>query len=175
MKFVFFYHSVVSDWNCYVDDLVEGLIRLMFSGPEFTGPVNLGNPEELTVLELVALIRELTDSRSRIVHRALPRDDPRQRCPDISLAAKHLGWLPAIKVREGLAKTSRYYEELLRRSRRGLSRETDRPMHPPPLTAPGFLSPYPSRPPQPLSPFPGLSSPSGSMSPSLGEKTILDR
>ena len=143
---------------CYVDDLVEGLIRLMFSPAEFTGPVNLGNPEELTVMELIALIRELTDSRSPVVYRPLPQDDPRQRRPDISLAAKQLGWRPAVSVREGLTKTVQYYEELLQQPRRAPFGESGRPMDIPSLSVPGFFCPFPGRSQQPFSTVPGLSS-----------------
>jgi len=97
---------------CYVDDLVEGLIGLMESPPEFTGPVNLGNPEEFTILELAKQVIALTGSRSKIVHRDLPGDDPRQRCPDIGLARRALGWQPRVSLEPGLRKTIRYFEEL---------------------------------------------------------------
>jgi len=97
---------------CYVDDLVDGLIGLMESPPEFTGPVNLGNPEEFTILELAKQVIALTGSRSKIVHRDLPGDDPRQRCPDIGLARRALGWQPRVSLEPGLRKTIRYFEEL---------------------------------------------------------------
>jgi len=87
----------------YIDDLIEGIVRLM--GADYPGPVNLGNPEEFTVLELAALVKELTGSRSPIIHRPLPEDDPRQRRPDISLAQRLLGWSPRVALREGLIKT----------------------------------------------------------------------
>ncbi len=87
----------------YVDDLVEGILRLL--GSNYTRPVNLGNPEEYTVLELARMIRELAASDAPIVHRALPKDDPRQRRPDISLAFTLLGWRPVIPVRDGLRRT----------------------------------------------------------------------
>ncbi len=90
---------------CYVDDLVRGFVALLDVDREFSGPMNLGNPQEFTMLELAELIRELTASSSTIVHRQLPVDDPRQRCPDISLARHVLGWRPAVSLREGLAQT----------------------------------------------------------------------
>jgi UDP-glucuronate decarboxylase len=90
---------------CYVDDMVEGLNRLMESRDGFTGPVNLGNPEEYTMEELAELIQELTGAKSELVYRPLPQDDPLQRKPDISLAKKELGWEPKMPVRKGLEKT----------------------------------------------------------------------
>ncbi len=99
---------------CYVDDLVDGLIRMMAQPKEFTGPVNLGNPHELTILELAETIRELTGSRSEIVFCPLPQDDPRQRCPDITLAREQLGWAPKTPLKEGLVKTIAYFDALLR-------------------------------------------------------------
>ena len=99
---------------CYVDDLVEGLIRLMQSADHFTGPVNLGNPQEITVLELAELILELTCSTSRIEFRPLPADDPLKRKPDITLALKILGWKPKTTLPEGLVKTIDYFDDLLR-------------------------------------------------------------
>ena len=98
---------------CYVDDLVEGLIRMMETPHAVTGPVNLGNPGEFTIAELAALVRELTGSASPIEHRPLPPDDPRQRRPDIALAGELLGWAPAIPLREGLARTIAYFERAL--------------------------------------------------------------
>ena len=98
----------------YVDDLVEGMIRMMNSDPTFLGPVNLGNPNEFTMLELAQAIIELTDSKSKIIHMDLPQDDPKQRQPDISLANDRLnGWEPKIQLREGLTTTISYFEELL--------------------------------------------------------------
>jgi UDP-glucuronate decarboxylase len=94
---------------CYVDDLVDGLIRLMDTGPEFTGPVNLGNPEEFTIRRLADLALELTGSSSPIVFGPLPSDDPRQRQPDIALAAKALGWRPTTPLAEGLRPTIDYF------------------------------------------------------------------
>jgi UDP-glucuronate decarboxylase len=98
---------------CYVDDLIRGLISLMETEPEITGPINLGNPTEFTMRQLAELILELTGSRSKIVHRPLPQDDPRQRRPDISEAQRLLSWRPAISLKEGLTKTIPYFEELL--------------------------------------------------------------
>jgi UDP-glucuronate decarboxylase len=98
---------------CYVDDLIEGLIRLMATPEQVTGPVNIGNPVEFSMLELATLVIELTGSRSRIVHRPLPQDDPRQRQPDIALAEKLLSWKPRVELRDGLVRTIAYFEELL--------------------------------------------------------------
>jgi len=97
---------------CYVDDLVDGLVRLMATGDAVTGPVNLGNPHEITMRELAARVIALTASASSIVSRPLPPDDPRQRCPDIGLAAALLGWQPRISLDEGLGRTIAYFESL---------------------------------------------------------------
>lgn len=97
---------------CYVDDLIEGLIRMMESD-DFTGPVNLGNPAETTILEFAERIIQLTGTRSRIVFRPLPADDPQQRQPDISLARRKLSWYPKIDVETGLKKTIEYFAEQL--------------------------------------------------------------
>lgn len=99
---------------CYVDDLIEAFVRFMASPSEFTGPVNLGNPTEFTVRELAEKVVSLTGSRSEIVYRDLPVDDPKQRKPDISLAKKELGWEPKVKLENGLQKTINYFENLLR-------------------------------------------------------------
>src|SRR6202142_3686064 len=99
---------------CYVDDLIDGLIRLMNTSDDVTGPVNIGNPTEFNMLELASLVIELTGSRSRIVHRQLPQDDPRQRQPNITKAQDLLGWRPNTMLKEGLIKTIAYFEELLR-------------------------------------------------------------
>jgi UDP-glucuronate decarboxylase len=99
---------------CYVDDLIDGFIRLMASGPEITGPVNIGNPHEIPVCELAERVIALTGSKSRIVHRALPQDDPLQRCPDIGLARRTLGWEPTVALDDGLLKTIAYFREMLR-------------------------------------------------------------
>jgi UDP-glucuronate decarboxylase len=98
---------------CYVDDLVEGMIRLMNTEPGFTGPVNVGNPVEFTMLELAQLVLELTGSTSQIVFRPLPSDDPRQRQPDISLARSRLGWEPVVPLREGLMRTIDYFRTVV--------------------------------------------------------------
>jgi UDP-glucuronate decarboxylase len=98
----------------YVDDLVEGMIRMMASDPSFLGPVNLGNPNEFTMLELAQAVIRLTNSKSTIIHMPLPQDDPKQRQPDISLAKEKLkGWEPNIELEEGLKKTIAYFEKLL--------------------------------------------------------------
>ncbi len=99
---------------CYVDDLIEGLIRLMDSDDNVTGPMNIGNPTEFTILELASQVIELTGSRSNIIHRPLPEDDPRQRQPDISKAKDILGWSPQTPLVEGLRHTIAYFEEMLR-------------------------------------------------------------
>jgi len=101
---------------CYVDDLVDALVRLMASPDEFTGPVNLGNPSEFSMLELARMVLDLTGSSSKIVHRPLPPDDPRQRRPDISRAKEVLGWAPRTPLREGLVKTIAYFDETLSKS-----------------------------------------------------------
>jgi len=99
---------------CYVDDLIDGLIRLFNSPDDFTGPVNLGNPEEFTILELAETIIEMTGSKSVIVYKPLPADDPHQRKPDIALAKRDLGWEPGITLDHGLKKTIQYFDDLLR-------------------------------------------------------------
>jgi UDP-glucuronate decarboxylase len=98
---------------CYVDDLVRGFVSMMGTTPEIIGPINLGNPNEFTIRELAELVLELTGSRSKVVHRPLPQDDPRQRRPDISEAERLLGWRPTTTLREGLATTIPYFEQLL--------------------------------------------------------------
>jgi UDP-glucuronate decarboxylase len=98
---------------CYVDDLVEGLVRLMATSDKVTGPVNLGNPGEFSMLELAELVTELTGSRSKIDFKGLPPDDPKQRKPDISLAGELLDWRPKTQLREGLTKTIAYFDDLL--------------------------------------------------------------
>jgi len=99
---------------CYVDDLIDGLVRLMNTSESVTGPINIGNPNEFTMLELAAMVIELTGSRSRIVHRPRPQDDPRQRRPDISKAHDVLGWAPHTALSDGLVRTIEYFEDLLR-------------------------------------------------------------
>lgn len=101
---------------CYVSDLVAGLIRLMDTGSEVTGPVNLGNPTEFTILELAEKVVDLTGSKSQIVHQALPSDDPLQRKPDISKAKELLSWRPRVELEEGLKRTIPYFEALIERS-----------------------------------------------------------
>jgi UDP-glucuronate decarboxylase len=98
---------------CYVDDLVEGLIQMMDSPAGFTGPVNLGNPAECTIRELAEAVLRLTGTRSRVVFRPLPPDDPVRRCPDIALARQTLGWQPAVPLADGLAKTIDYFKTIL--------------------------------------------------------------
>jgi UDP-glucuronate decarboxylase len=98
---------------CYVDDMIEGLIRMMATPEDVTGPVNLGNPAEVPILQLANRILELTGSKSRLVYRELPADDPVQRCPDISLARETLGWQPTVALDEGLMKTIVYFRNLL--------------------------------------------------------------
>jgi UDP-glucuronate decarboxylase len=95
---------------CYVDDLIDGFVRLMNTGDDVVGPINLGNPTEFTMNELATLVIELTGSRSQIVHKPLPADDPRQRKPDISQAVSKLGWQPKIPARDGLIKTIEYFK-----------------------------------------------------------------
>ncbi len=100
----------------YVDDLVEGMIKMMATGDEFLGPVNIGNPGEFTIKELADMVIDLTGSRSKIVYKPLPQDDPLQRCPDISLAKEKLNWEPKIKLETGLKKTIEYFDNLLKNS-----------------------------------------------------------
>jgi len=101
---------------CYVDDMVEGMIRMM-DNDELTGPVNLGNPGEFTVMELATMVKELTKSPSKIVHKELPQDDPVQRRPDITLAAEKLGWGPTVDLEEGLKRTIDYFRERMKETR----------------------------------------------------------
>jgi UDP-glucuronate decarboxylase len=99
---------------CYIDDLLNGLTILMDSPDDFTGPVNLGNPVEFTILELAQKVIELTGTKSKIILKPLPDDDPRQRQPDITLATKTLGWEPVVKLETGLKKTIGYFESLFK-------------------------------------------------------------
>lgn len=101
---------------CYVDDMIDAFVRLMSSPDDFTGPVNLGNATEFTIRELADLVLELTNSKSRIEHRPLPSDDPRQRKPDTTLAEQALGWKASTPLRDGLERTIAYFDELLRSS-----------------------------------------------------------
>ena len=97
---------------CYRDELIDGMIRMMDGPDDFVGPVNLGNPEEFTILDLAELVLELTGSRSKLIRKPLPIDDPTQRRPDISLAEQRLGWKPAILLREGLLKTIEWFRSI---------------------------------------------------------------
>jgi UDP-glucuronate decarboxylase len=97
---------------CYRDDLIEGFIRMMEGSDDFTGPVNMGNPDEYTIKELAATICELTGSGSQLVYQDLPEDDPTRRKPDITLARKHLGWEPTVALREGLKKTIDWFKTI---------------------------------------------------------------
>jgi UDP-glucuronate decarboxylase len=98
---------------CYITDLVDGLVRLMETPDDFSGPVNLGNPHEFTMLELAESIIGLTGSTSSIVHHPLPTDDPIRRKPDIALAEKHLGWQPKVPLEAGLQQTIAYFSGML--------------------------------------------------------------
>jgi UDP-glucuronate decarboxylase len=98
---------------CYVDDLVDGMVRFMNSPATFTGPVNVGNPEEFSMLELADLVIRLTGAKSKMVFRPLPQDDPTQRCPDISLAKDRLAWEPHVPLEEGLKRTIAYFRKVL--------------------------------------------------------------
>ena len=98
---------------CYVDDLIEAIIKLMNTEKGFTGPVNLGNPCEFSILELAEIIIDLTNSKSKLIFNDLPQDDPKQRQPDITLAKEKLNWEPKIQLKEGLTKTIKYFDEIL--------------------------------------------------------------
>ena len=98
---------------CYVDDLIEGMVRLMNSRDGFTGPVNIGNPGEFTIKQLAEIVIELTGASSKLIYKDLPADDPTQRRPDISLAKKELDWEPTIQLRTGLVSTIAYFDKLL--------------------------------------------------------------
>jgi UDP-glucuronate decarboxylase len=98
---------------CYVDDLIDGMLRMMNTPPEVTGPINIGNPGEFTIRELAELVIELTASKSKLIFEDLPSDDPRQRRPDISKAKAVLGWEPKTQLREGLIRTIAYFERML--------------------------------------------------------------
>jgi UDP-glucuronate decarboxylase len=99
---------------CFVDDLIDAIVRFMQTPAGFPGPVNLGNPVEFTIGELAEKVVALTGSRSKIVAKPLPSDDPMQRRPDITLAREHLGWEPQVQLEQGLAKTIAYFDNLLR-------------------------------------------------------------
>lgn len=98
---------------CYVDDLIEGMVRMMNSREDFTGPVNIGNPGEFTILQLAQKVIELTNSSSKIIYQPLPSDDPMQRKPDITLARKELGWEPHVQLEEGLIKTIDFFKSII--------------------------------------------------------------
>ena len=98
---------------CYVDDLIDGLVRLMRTEDQITGPVNIGNPGEFTIRALAEAVIRLTGTRSRIVERPLPSDDPMQRCPDITLAQRTLGWSPQVQLEAGLKRTIEYFRDRL--------------------------------------------------------------
>ncbi len=100
---------------CYCDDLIEGMIRMMATEDDFTGPVNIGNPGEFTIRELAEKVIELTNSSSKIIYHPLPQDDPKQRKPDITLAKEKLQWSPTIPLEEGLKRTIAYFDQLLKR------------------------------------------------------------
>jgi UDP-glucuronate decarboxylase len=100
---------------CYADDMIDGLVRLMNSSDDFTGPVNLGNPDEISILELAEKIIRMTGSKSKIAFKPLPADDPKQRQPLIDLAKEKLGWTPRVPLEEGLKKTIAYFEEFVRK------------------------------------------------------------
>ncbi len=102
---------------CYVSDMIEVMVKFMESSPDFVGPVNVGNPVEFTISDLARAIIELTGSSSRIVQKPLPNDDPKQRCPDITLARQKLNWAPKVALHDGLKKTVKYFEDLLSRTR----------------------------------------------------------
>jgi UDP-glucuronate decarboxylase len=97
---------------CYVDDMVDGLVKMMNSPDDFTGPVNIGNPNEFSIIELAQKILQKTGSQSAIVHRPLPQDDPLKRRPDITLAKKHLGWEPKTNLVDGLEPTIAYFQTM---------------------------------------------------------------
>jgi UDP-glucuronate decarboxylase len=107
---------------CYVDDLIEAMIRMMATPADVNGPVNIGNPVEFTIRELAEIVVELTGSKSNIVYMPLPSDDPKQRQPDITRAKEQLGWEPKIALRHGLTKTVAYFDELLRNGAQAPSR-----------------------------------------------------
>ena len=100
---------------CYVDDLIDGLIKLMNSPDDLTGPVNLGNPVEFTILQLANMVKEMTGSKSKIVFKPLPQDDPTQRKPDITLAKERLGWNPGTPLKDGLQRTIEYFRTFIAR------------------------------------------------------------
>jgi UDP-glucuronate decarboxylase len=98
---------------CYVDDLIEGFIRLMASSPDTTGPINIGNPVESTIKELAETIISMVGGKSKVIFNPLPQDDPKQRNPDITLARQKLGWEPKVKLHDGLSNTIDYFKKIL--------------------------------------------------------------
>jgi UDP-glucuronate decarboxylase len=98
---------------CYADDLIDGFVRLMESGPDVQGPMNMGNPHEFTMLQLAEKVLKITGSSSKLVFMPLPEDDPKQRCPDISFAKSALGWQPKIELDEGLGRTTKYFKDVI--------------------------------------------------------------
>nr|WP_267879362.1 GDP-mannose 4,6-dehydratase [Sneathiella glossodoripedis] len=104
---------------CFVSDLIRGMTSLMNSEDQFIGPVNIGNPHEISIFELAETIIELTNSKSKIIHNPLPVDDPVRRCPDISLAQEKLNWTPKISLKEGLEITVSYFDNLLKKAANG--------------------------------------------------------
>jgi UDP-glucuronate decarboxylase len=98
---------------CYVEDLIDGLVRLMATGDGVTGPINIGNPHEIPVRELAERVIRLTGSCSNFIHRPLPQDDPLQRCPDITMAQSELGWQPSVELDDGLRLTADYFRKML--------------------------------------------------------------
>ena len=105
---------------CYVDDMIEGMVRMMNGPDDFIGPVNLGNPVEFSILELAQKVIALTGSNSKIIFRELPDDDPVQRQPDIRLAKERLGWIPSVQLEQGLGKTIKYFQMILKKNRQGI-------------------------------------------------------
>lgn len=101
---------------CYVDDLIEAMLRMMESPADFIGPVNVGNPGEFTMLQLAETVLSLTQSRSKLIFRPLPQDDPRQRKPDIALAREKLGWVPQVALEDGLKETIAYFKSMVKHS-----------------------------------------------------------
>jgi len=99
---------------CYVDDLIEAFVGMMASADEVIGPINLGNPGEFSILELAEKVLALTGSKSELVFQSLPKDDPKQRCPDIARANALLGWAPTVPLEQGLEKTIAYFDALAR-------------------------------------------------------------
>jgi UDP-glucuronate decarboxylase len=99
---------------CYCDDLIDGLIKMMDMEPSFSGPVNIGNIDEITMVELAKIVIKMTNSKSKIIFKPLPMDDPTQRKPDIMLAQSKLNWFPVVKLEQGLIETIKYFDNLLK-------------------------------------------------------------